>query len=137
MPSHTSSRPARPEDVAEICLALPEAEATTSWGDRPTYAVRTKGFVLYRGPRKDAVDEHGDRLTDVILIRTPDLADKEALVQGDGPFFTTDHFTGYAAVLLRESEIGRLSRAELAEVITDAWLSVAPKRLAKAFLEQS
>lgn len=132
-----TSRAARPEDVADICSELPEVEATTSWGDRPTYAVRKKGFVVYRGPRKDAVDEHGERLPDVILFRTPDAADKEALVQADGPFFTTDHFAGYNAVLVQESRLGEVSRAELAEIITDAWLSVAPKRLAREFLERT
>ncbi len=129
------SRAARPRDVADICSGLPETEATTSWGDRPTFAVRGKGFVIYRGPQKDAVDEHGERLPDVIMIRTPDAADKEALVQADGPFFTTHHFTGYNAVLVQESRLGELSRAELSEILTEAWLSVAPKRLARQFLE--
>jgi hypothetical protein len=32
------------------------------------------------------------------------------------------------------SRLGELSREELAEVITDAWLAVAPKKLAREFL---
>ena len=68
-------------------------------------------------------------------FRVPDAGAKDALVQSDGPWFTTPHFDGYDAVLLRERDIGELTVAELREVITDAWLSRAPKRLAKAFLE--
>ncbi len=64
----------------------------------------------------------------------PDLADKDALVQAEGPFFTTPHFNGYRAVLLRERDLARVTRDELEEVITDAWLARAPKRLAREFL---
>ena len=63
----------------------------------------------------------------------PDQSDKEALVEGDGPWFTTPHFDGYNAVLLRRRDLGRLTRAELAEVITDAWSAKAPKRLVAEF----
>ncbi|MCW2834484.1 MAG: hypothetical protein JWN68_2437, partial [Nocardioides sp.] len=48
------SRPARPEDVDEICAALPSTELGTSWGDVPTWKVPAgdegRGFVLYRHP---------------------------------------------------------------------------------------
>ena len=56
-------RPARPEDIDEICLALPEVELGVSWGDRPTYKVRAKGFLLHRAPRHDAVDPATARST--------------------------------------------------------------------------
>ena len=45
------------------------------------------------------------------------------------------HFNGYRAVLVRERDLGRLTRAELEEVLTDAWLARAPKRLAKDYLD--
>jgi hypothetical protein len=73
-------------------------------------------------------------MDDVICLHVPDLADKDALVQADGPFFTTPHFNGYRAVLLRECDLARVTRDELEEVITDAWLARAPKRLASQFL---
>ena len=38
------------------------------------------------------------------------------------------------AVLVQQSRLGELSREELAEVITDAWLAVAPKKLVREFL---
>ena len=133
------ARRARLSDLDAICRALPEVELGTSWGDRPTYLVRQKpkprGFVLERAPRHDAVDpETGEQYDDLLVIRTATAGDKAALVEADGPFFTIDHFRNYHAVLLQRSRIGELDVDELREVLTDAWLAVAPKALAKAFL---
>ena len=62
-------------------------------------------------------------------------SEKRALVDDERlPFFTIDHFKGYNAVLVQQSRLGEMSRDELAEIITDAWLTKAPKSLAKAFL---
>lgn len=137
------ARSARPEDVAEICTALPETELGTSWGDRPTWKVprgpKGKGFLLYRAPRKDAIDPAtGDQYDDLIVIITADEGDKQALVDDpDTPFFTIPHFDNFSAVLVQESRLGEITRDELAEVITEAWLAKAPKRLARAFLDGS
>ena len=135
------SRKARPEDVDDICLSLPEVELGTSWGDRPTYKVprgdKGRGFVLYRMPHKTAVDpETGEMYDDVVVIVTPTEAEKTALVEDpDTPFFTIDHFARTNAVLVRQSRLGEISRDELAEVITDAWAARAPKRLVKQHLD--
>jgi hypothetical protein len=57
---------------------------------------------------------------------------KEALL-GSAPdvYFPIPHFTGYPAVLVR---LKRISVAELEELLVEAWLDRAPKRLAKAYL---
>jgi hypothetical protein len=133
------TRRARLADVDAICRSLPEVELGTSWGDRPTYLVlqrpKPRGFVLARAPRHDAVDpESGEEYDDLLVVRTADAHDKAALVEADGPFFTIDHFRGYNAVLVRTSRLGELDVDELREVLTDAWLAVAPKRLATRFL---
>lgn len=132
-------RRARVADLDAICRSLPEVELGTSWGDRPTYLVRQKpkprGFVLERAPRHDAVDPAtGEEYQDLLVIRTPSAEDKAALVEAEGPFFTIDHFRSYNAVLLQRSRIGELDLDELREVITDAWLAVAPRSLAKKLL---
>jgi hypothetical protein len=132
-------RKAKVSDVDAICRSLPEVELGTSWGDLPTYLVRQKpkprGFVLARAPRHDAVDpETGEEYQDLLVIRTADPADKAALVEADGPFFTIDHFRGYNGVLVQQSRLGEIDVDELREVLTDAWLAVAPKSLAKRFL---
>jgi hypothetical protein len=133
------SRQARVADVHAICSGLPEVELGTSWGDRPTYLVKQKpkprGFVLARGPRHDAIDPAtGEEFQDLLVIRTANAADKAALVEAEGPFFSIDHFRNYNAVLLQQSRIGEIDVDELREVLTDAWLAVAPRSLAKRFL---
>ena len=133
------SRKARVEDVDEICRSLPEVEFGISWGDRPTYLVRQKpkprGFVLVRAPRHDAVDPvTGKEYTDLLVVRTANAADKQALVEADGPFFTIDHFRSFNAVLVQQSRIDEIDLDELREVLTDAWLAVAPRSLAKKLL---
>lgn len=135
------SRPAKPEDVDEICGSLPETWFGTSWGDVPTWLVphrtRGRGFVLYRKPHQSAVDpETGEPYDDLLVIRTPNDDDKRALVEADGPFFTIPHFNGYNAVLVQLSRLAEISRDELAEVITDAWRACAPKTLVKAHLNE-
>ena len=125
-----AARKAKLSDLGELALGLPEVEAGTAWGDRPAYKVRGKSFLHFREPRPDAIDpDTGERMTDVLIFTVPDQADKDALVEADGPWFTTPHFNGYNAILLRQRDLGQVSRAELAEVITDAWASRAPKRV--------
>lgn len=132
-------RPATPDDIDEICLSLPEVELGISWGDRPTYKVPTgpkgRGFVLYRMPHKTAINPTtGEMYDDLVVIITPTAAEKQALVDDPTtPFFTIDHFKGFNAVLVQQSRLGEISRAELAEVITDAWATRAPKTLSRKF----
>ncbi len=65
----------------------------------------------------------------------PDLGAKEALLTEDPDvYFTTPHFDGYSAILVRLEEI---DVADLEELIVEAWLARAPKRLAKAYLAAS
>jgi hypothetical protein len=127
------TRRARVDDVHEICLSLPEVELGTSWGDRPTYKVRGRGFVLHRAPHKTAVDPAtGEPYDDLLVIVTPSAVEKEELVEDERlPFFTVDHFNGYNAVLVRQSRLGEIDRDELAEIITDAWAARAPRALAQ------
>jgi hypothetical protein len=61
------------------------------------------------------------------------LGAKEALL-ADEPnvYFTTPHFDGYPAVLVR---LDRIAAHELEELIVEAWLARAPKRLAKEYTD--
>jgi hypothetical protein len=131
-----TSRAARVEDVHELALAMPHVTVYPGTGDNPVYQVGGRSFIFFRNPRPDAVDpETGERYRDVIVFWVASEADKDALVRDEGsPFFTTAHFDGHLSVLLRSSEIGRLSRAELAEVVQDAWLARASARRAADWL---
>ncbi|MBM6403395.1 hypothetical protein JQN72_03950 [Phycicoccus sp. CSK15P-2] len=125
----TAPRPVDRDDLDGIASALPEVvrEGTE---EHPAYSIGGKKFVLWRGPRKDAVDDStGEPMPDVIAIRTPGEEDKQAILQLGAPWFTTPHFDGYAYVLVRERDLGALDYLELAEIVTDAWATVAPKKL--------
>ena len=65
----------------------------------------------------------------ILGARVEHVGAKEALLADDpGVYFTTPHFDGYPAILVRLDEIGV---RELEEVIVEAWLVQAPKRLAR------
>jgi hypothetical protein len=58
---------------------------------------------------------------------------KEALIANDPDvFFTTPHFNGYPAILI---QLEKISVEDLTEVIVEAWLARAPKRLANDYLD--
>ena len=126
-------RPLTRDDVDALALALPEVTREGS-ADHPAYAVRGKKFLMWRGPRKDAREPTGEPMADVIAIVVPGPDDKEAILQSGPPWFTTPHFDGYQYVLVRERDLGMLDEVELAEMITDAWASRAPKRLVREHL---
>jgi hypothetical protein len=125
-------------DVDELALALPETTKEVSEDGRPTYAVSGKMFCFHRTRRPDAVDaETGERLDDVFVFRVADLDVKELLLADTSRrFFTTPHWNGYAAVLLRIPDLEPIDRDELRDLIVEAWLTRAPKRVAKAWLAE-
>jgi hypothetical protein len=91
--------------------------------------------VWERPLRRSDLEALGDAApTGPILgVRTEHLVAKEAILQSDpAVFFTTPHFDGYPAVLV---QLDRIGVDELREVIVEAWLARAPKRLADAFLD--
>ena len=125
------------QDLDELALGMPEADKEIDDG-RPTYRVHGKMFCFHRSRRKDAVDpETGELLDDVLAFRVADLGVKELLLSdARGIYFTTPHWNGYPAVLMRIRDLGRLDRDELRDLVEEAWLTRAQKRLAKAWLAE-
>jgi hypothetical protein len=125
------------QDLDELALAMPEATKEVE-ESRPTYRVHGKMFCFHRGPRPDAVDpDTGERLTDVLAFRVADAGVKELLVSDSrGIYFTTPHWDGYSAVLMRIPDLERLDREELRDLVEEAWLTRAQKRLAKSWLAE-
>ncbi|GAA3239120.1 MmcQ/YjbR family DNA-binding protein [Actinocorallia longicatena] len=122
------------EDVQRIALAMPGTTERAGHGDQPTWRVGDKGFAWERPLRKTDLAALGDTApTGPILgVRVQDEGVKSALIADDPDvYFTIPHFDGYPAVLLRLERIGV---EELTELMTEAWLTRAPKRLAKEFL---
>ena len=126
------------KDLDELALAMPEATKHVEDDGRPTYSVHGKFFCFHRSARKDAVDpETGERLTDVLVFRVADAGEKEAILRDDrGVFFTTPHWDGYSAVLLRIPDLARIDREELRDLVAGAWLTRAQKRVANAWLAE-
>ena len=68
---------------------------------------------------------------DALVLRVADMAEREALLQGQPEaFFTTPHYDGYPYVLVR---LDAVDPVELAELIEEAWRVSAPKRVVKAY----
>ena len=125
-------------DLDELALAMPQATKEVSTDGRPSYQVHAKTFCFHRGRRPDAVDaETGERLIDVLAFWVTDLEEKEVMLADDrGVFFTTPHWNGYSAILVRMPDLERIDRDELFELVAGAWLSRAQKRVAKAWLAE-
>jgi hypothetical protein len=123
------------DDVERIALSLPETSERASHGSRHWW-VKDKGFVWERPLRRADLDVLGAEAPDgpILGARVEHLGAKEALLaDASGVFFTTPHFDGYPAILVRLDDI---SLDDLEEVIVEAWLARAPKKLATAYAER-
>jgi len=116
-------------DVGRACLALPEVTELTSPEGRRSWRVRDKAFVWERPLRKKDLAELGSSAPSgpVLAAYVPDEGAKAALI-ADEPdvYFTTSHFDGYPAVLVRLEELDETALTELAG---EAWACRAPRRL--------
>ncbi len=123
-------------DLDALALAMPDAAKSVDADGRVSYAVAGKTFAFHRTPRPDARDEKtGERLEDVLVFWVGDLDEKELILSDPaGPFFTTPHWNGYPAVLIRIARLRTLRKAELRDIVEGAWVARAPKRLAKTWL---
>src|SRR5215210_7673963 len=118
-----------------MALALPASGERVSRG-LMQWVVRDKLFVWERPLRRADLAALGDAAPSgpVLGARVEHLVAKEALVADpSGVFFTTPHFDGYPAVLVR---LDAISVADLDEVIVEAWLARAPKRLVEGFVKK-
>ena len=105
------------DDVRRIALALPETEERSSYGT-PGFRVKDRLFARIREPG-------------VLVVWVADEAEKDFLIRADPEkFFTIPHYDGHASVLVR---LAAVDRDELAELLTDAWRTRAPRRVAEAF----
>jgi hypothetical protein len=124
------------DDVARLALDLPETEEVLSRGLRQ-WRVKDKLFVWDRPLRAKDHEALGAAAPDgpVLGARVEHLGAKEALL-ADRPdvYFTTPHFDGHPSVLVR---LDAIDVEELRELVVEAWLARAPKRLADAFLDAS
>ena len=104
--------------VKKIGKRLPEV-AESTWFNTPSLKVRDKSFVRLR--------------EDDVIVVMVDQDEKEALLQAEPEvFFTTPHYDGYPAMLVRLSAI---EPDELRGALIESWRRKAPKKLLRAFDE--
>lgn len=106
------------DDLRRIALALPETAEGHSYGGSPSYTVNGRPFLRLRTEAEGG-----------LVVFVPDLGEKQALLESDPDvYYTTPHYDGYPAVLVRLPAIGF---DELRELVTESWRLKAPVRARK------
>lgn len=121
-------------DVRRIALSLPGTSEERS-REHSAWIVNKKFFAWERPLRKSDIAALGKSAPSgaILGVRTADLEMKEVLLASDpGVFFTTPHFDGYPAVLIR---LGKIGTKQLRAVLLEAWVARAQKRAVSAFLQ--
>jgi hypothetical protein len=125
-------------DLDKLAMAMPQTTKEVADDGRPSYLVHGKMYCFHRSRRPDAIDPATvERMDDVLMFRVADEGVKELLLSdGRGVYFTTPHFNGYPAILMRIPSLKQLDRQELADLVAESWLTRAQKRVAKAWLAE-
>jgi hypothetical protein len=124
------------DDVRRLALALPQTAERVSRDGLLAWDVNDKTFAWERPLRRGDLQALGDTAPKgpILAARVPDLGAKEALLAVDGDTcFTTPHFNGYPAILV---QLDQVDLADLEELLVEAWLARAPRRLAREYLER-
>jgi hypothetical protein len=105
------------EDVRRIALSLPGSYEQASYGGRPSWRTKLRGFTWIRDD------------PEVLVVWVESVEEKEALI-GSEPdkFFTTPHYDGHPVVLVR---LEAVDAEEANELITESWRLRAPRSLVK------
>ena len=124
------------DDVDRLARELPDVVAGSDTNGLK-WEVHKKYFAYERPLRKRDLAELGDAAPtgEILGLRVADLDDKRGLI-GSNPevFFTIPHYAEWPAVLVL---LEKIDEEQLREVVTDAWLCRAPKRLAAKFLAEA
>ena len=104
------------DDVRDLALKLPEAAESTAYGT-PCFRVRKRLFARLR--------EDGTTL----VVRVDPLEREALLNDPSGTYFITPHYQDHPYILVG---IESADPGELWELLVEAWLERAPKRLAAA-----
>lgn len=123
------------ERCPSIGRELPDTSERLTGQGLTEWRVSNRTFVWQRPLRRADIQALGDAAPDgeVLAAYVPDLVAKESLCADDpSVYFTTPHFDDYPIVLVC---LEAIAADELKELLGEAWLESAPKRLAKEFLD--
>jgi hypothetical protein len=123
-------------DVGRISTGLPGVDTATGHAGLRQWKVRGKPIAWERPLRNSDYEALGAEAPEgpILGVWTPDLVAKEALIASEPDvYFTTPHFDGYPSVLIR---LEHIPVDELEELIVEAWLDRAPKRMAQSWIEE-
>ena len=117
------------EQVREIALGLPETSERIRHGNAAWF-VRDKAFAWERPLRKSDLEALGTEAPKgaILAVRVHLLVKEARLAARPEVYFTTPHFDGYPAILVR---LGKAKVADLREMLLEAWRMQAPKTLAR------
>lgn len=122
------------EDVARLALDLPEVVEGKRHGHRG-WSVAGRTFAWVRAFSKADIRRFGETSPPagpILAVRVDDLDDKEAVLAAHHKgFFTIPHFDGYSAVLI---QLDAATTRAVRDAIIDGWLTMAPPKLAEAYL---
>jgi hypothetical protein len=111
------------DDVRRVGLELPEVTEST-WYGTPGLKVRSKGFCRTWSEREH--DRDGVSDTEVLVVMC-DVDEKPHLIEaGEGVLFSTPHYDGHGAMLIRLVDV---DLGDLADYLEDSYRLKAPKTL--------
>ena len=114
------------DDVRRLAAGLPEVAEAPSYHGMPALKVQGKPFCRFWSEREH--DRDGVRGSEVIVVFC-DEDEKELLLESSaGEVFTTPHYDGYAALLIRLADV---DLATLSDLLEDSYRSRAPRSLLK------
>jgi phosphoribosylglycinamide formyltransferase-1 len=114
-----------PEDrrlqrLTKIALALPEVEREFN-GQHATFLVRKRRFAYFLD------DHHGDGIVALSCRAAP--GENQALIASDPDRYYLPAYVGPRGWVALRLDIGTVDWDEVRELVTDAYLLAAPKRL--------
>jgi hypothetical protein len=112
----------RLERLAEICLALPEASQNPAAG-HASFQVRGKNFAWYLD------DHHGDGRV-ALVCKAPRGVQHELIASEPSKFFVPAYLGPRGWIGLRLDLDSGVDWDEVAELVRDSYLLIAPRRLA-------
>lgn len=123
------------DELRQIAMSLPEVSERADRNGIRQWRVKDKLMVWERPLRKSDFAALGEGAPDgpILGARVPDVGAKYALLADGGDvYFTTPHFDNYPAILVR---LDNIPNEEMEELVIEAWLTQAPKRLSRDWLD--